>query len=212
MEIQKSESIIKLVNALVVFQNQVTAVKKDAKNPFFHSSYASLDNIIETIRGSLAANGMTLMQFPTTDCGLLSILAHISGEYIAVEMKMVPKDDSPQGQGSAITYMRRYSMAAILGLANDEDDDGNAASKPTSPAAKPYPRQWSNHPAQVTPITQEAMQTVEEAFGQPFPDSPVQTAPIATCPVHQKPMRHNTRGWYCSTKVGDGWCKEKPAK
>ena len=54
---------------------------------------------------------------------------HTSGQFISSTMEMKPSKDDPQGRGSALTYMRRYMLASILGL-NAEDDDGNKASKP----------------------------------------------------------------------------------
>jgi hypothetical protein len=126
---EKSESIKNIASALTKFQNEVKAVTKDGKNPFFKSSYATLGNIINTITTPLVKNGLSYSQLPSGENGLTTILMHSSGEYIYDTVKMTPKDNTPQGQGSAITYMRRYALSALLGLSTDEDDDGNAASR-----------------------------------------------------------------------------------
>jgi hypothetical protein len=140
--VKKSDTIVEISKALVKFQAKVGTIKKDADNPFFKSKYASLENILTTIRKDLTDNGLAISQFPTGEDELTTILVHSSGEYLQSTVKISPKDRTPQGIGSAITYMRRYALSAVLGLATDEDDDGNAASaarKPVPPAAPKAP-------------------------------------------------------------------------
>lgn len=128
----KSSSIAKLAVALKAFQKVVGNVKKDADNPYFHSKYASLDNIIETIRIPLEEGGFAVSQFPDGECGLTTILMHESGEWIEATYTIPLAKNDPQGAGSALTYMRRYALGAILGLATETDDDANTASKPVA--------------------------------------------------------------------------------
>lgn len=123
----KSNSIQEIAKALITFQVKVDSIKKDAKNPFFKSSYASLANILDSIKEPLIECGLSILQFPTGDYGLTTILLHDSGEYLKSEYNMKPVKDDPQGRGSAITYARRYAIASILCLNIDEDDDGNTA-------------------------------------------------------------------------------------
>jgi hypothetical protein len=126
---EKSSSIVNVAKALIIFHAKVTKVSKDASNPFFKSKYASLSNILEAISTPLQESGLTFAQFPTNGNSLTTILIHAeSGEYMQDTYEMRPTKDDPQGKGSAITYQRRYALAAILGLNIDEDDDGNAAS------------------------------------------------------------------------------------
>lgn len=145
---QKSESMTKLAKALITFHLKVDTIKKDAKNPFFKSTYASLSNILEQIDTPLAESGLAFCQFPSGEHGLHTILMHESGEWISDEYTMKPTKDDPQGLGSAITYQRRYALSAILGLNIDEDDDGNEASKPTERKAETKPvddgKPWLN--------------------------------------------------------------------
>ena len=140
----KSESILELAKALSAFQGELTSVKKDAVNPFFKSRYATLDTIWDTIRKPLAKHGLAVTQTLDWDGGLNEVhsvnlletmLTHTSGEYISGTQLLNPVKDDPQGMGAAITYARRYSLSAILGIVSDEDDDANSASKKDKPAA-----------------------------------------------------------------------------
>jgi len=126
---ETSAEIGKIAAALAKFQGEVGNVGKDGLNPFFKSKYATLENIINTVREPLHKNGLSFSQFPSGENELATILMHTSGEYIKATAKMTPKDASPQAQGSAITYLRRYALSAILGIATEDDDDGNSASK-----------------------------------------------------------------------------------
>lgn len=124
-----SEKIDELVKALIIVQSNLKPAHKDKENPFFHSEYASISAIYDTCRDLLAQNGLAVIQ--TTDiindntC-LITTLAHSSGQWIRgyLPLNMVKKD--PQSQGSAITYARRYALAAIVGVIQ-EDDDGEGA-------------------------------------------------------------------------------------
>jgi hypothetical protein len=138
---KKSESIEQIAKALITFHVKCETIKKDAKNPFFKSTYASLSNILDAINEPLIECGLSISQFPTGTDGLTTILMHESGEYIAGEYSMRPAKDDPQGRGSAITYQRRYAIASVLSLNIDEDDDGNAATH-----GKPQEdnREWLN--------------------------------------------------------------------
>jgi len=130
---EKSESIKNLAIALCKFQGTVEKIVKTATNPFFKSKYASLADILDVIREPLQVNGLSFVQFPEGESGLTTMLMHESGEHITATYIMKPVKNDPQGQGSAITYQRRYALGAILGLNIDDDDDGTQASKQTAP-------------------------------------------------------------------------------
>ena len=126
----KSESIAQLADALSKAQAEMETAKKDSANPFFKSKYADLASVWDACRGPLGKYGLSVCQMPeTTDAGIVvnTILMHSSGEWISSELRMRPVKDDPQGLGSAITYARRYALAAAVGIA-PEDDDGNQAS------------------------------------------------------------------------------------
>lgn len=131
----KSESIKNLALALNKVQSKLTFAKKDSKNPFFKSNYADLESVWDACRDLLGENGLSVSQFPGTyidgEMSLTTILMHQSGEFIEQEMSLPVTKTDPQGAGSAITYMRRYALAAIIGVVQ-ADDDGNEASKPSA--------------------------------------------------------------------------------
>ena len=141
----KSESIAALAKAIALSQLHVENAMKSSTNPHFKSKYADLAEILNTVRPVFSANGIAIVQTPTFESGVASVetmLCHESGEFISsVCSSPVSKQDA-QGIGSAITYLRRYSLAAMCGVAQ-EDDDGNGASdkdKPKQPSNKPQPQ------------------------------------------------------------------------
>jgi hypothetical protein len=136
----KSESIKHLAIALNKAQAVMGGAKKSAANPFFKSKYSTLEEVIRVIKEPFADNGLSYMQFTLTEgdlAGCETIVMHESGEWISgVTMLKCSKID-PQGQGSTITYAKRYALQGIAGIPS-EDDDGNAASQapkaPRTPA------------------------------------------------------------------------------
>jgi len=131
----QSESIANLALALSIVQGKLTHAKKDSANPFFKSKYADLESVWDSCRELLASNGLAVMQFPGTysdldkSMSLTTIISHKSGEWISQEMSVPVTKPDAQGAGSALTYMRRYALAAVVGVVQ-ADDDGNAASSP----------------------------------------------------------------------------------
>lgn len=127
----KSEQINELAAALAKAQGQIEGAKKSSSNPFFKSKYADLAECWNTCREALTANGISVIQMPEeiNENGRLNIttmLAHSSGQYIFSTLTMTVTKLDPQAIGSAITYGRRYALAAMVGLAQ-EDDDGEKA-------------------------------------------------------------------------------------
>jgi hypothetical protein len=129
----QSESIANLAKALSIVQGKLTYAVKDSANPFFKSKYADLESVWDACRSLLAENNLCVMQFPgefIDGCmSLTTILSHSSGEWIGQEMSVPVTKPDAQGAGSALTYMRRYALAAVVGVVQ-ADDDGNAASSP----------------------------------------------------------------------------------
>jgi hypothetical protein len=120
----------KIAPALVAAQAKITFATKDSTNPHFKNRYADLQSVIEAIKGPLNENGIAFIQTPSkSEAGFLSLttmLIHTSGQFISDTASIpLPKND-PQGYGSALTYGRRYGLAAICGLFQ-ADDDGEAA-------------------------------------------------------------------------------------
>jgi len=133
VQMRQSESIANLAKALSIVQGKLTYATKDSANPFFKSRYADLESVWDSCRSLLAENGLAVMQFPGEyfdgTMSLTTVLSHSSGEWISKEMSLPVTKPDAQGAGSALTYMRRYALAAVVGVVQ-ADDDGNAASSP----------------------------------------------------------------------------------
>jgi len=129
----QSESITNLAKALSIVQGKLTYAKKDSANPFFKSKYADLESVWDACRDLLSANGLAVVQLPGEyfegTMALTTIITHSSGEWISQQMSLPVTKPDAQGAGSALTYMRRYALAAVVGVVQ-ADDDGNAASAP----------------------------------------------------------------------------------
>ena len=127
----KSESIAELAKALCKAQSEMGGAVKDAKNPFFKSSYADLTSVIKAIKEPFNNNGLSYIQFPVTSSGgngvgVKTVLMHTSGQFIESEFYLPLVKADPQAGGSAITYARRYALQALAGIPT-ADDDAEAA-------------------------------------------------------------------------------------
>ena len=143
-----STDISKIALALVKAQAAMPAVGKEGNNPAFRSKYMTLDGILSAAMPVLTANGIALVQGSRTQelddngrpvaIAVESRLIHESGEWIASEAIIPITKSDAHGMGSAITYGRRYSVACLLGIIADEDDDANgAANLAPQPQARP---------------------------------------------------------------------------
>jgi hypothetical protein len=128
---KRSEAITQLATALAVAQGEIEGASKDRANPAFKSKYADLASVWDACRGPLSRAGLCIVQAPSRSEQVVEVetlLLHKSGEWISSELKVQAASLTPQAIGSAITYARRYSLMAIVGIA-PEDDDGNSASR-----------------------------------------------------------------------------------
>lgn len=128
-----SESLEKIAPALILAQNNIKFAVENSTNPHLKNRYADLSSVIDAIKPALNHVQIAFMQMPEeSEAGMIRLttrLVHSSGEWIETTASCpMPKND-PQGFGSALTYLRRYSLSAICGLYAD-DDDGEAASQP----------------------------------------------------------------------------------
>ncbi len=135
----QSEQINELAAALNKAQAQMMGATKDAKNPFFKSKYATLNSVWEAVKDAVLANGLTVLQpiyLNQNQPVVKTTIMHTSGQFITSECPIVcAKANDPQALGSAITYARRYSLASMLGVMTDEDDDAERAmNRPKSPS------------------------------------------------------------------------------
>lgn len=133
IELQSAE-INELAKALSKAQGVMTSATKDGNNPHFKSSYATLASIFQATRKPLTDNGLCVVQAMLPDNTLVTTLLHESGQWLRSYLKLNPAQNTPQGVGSALTYGRRYCLAAIVGISQD-DDDGEEATAPTKQQA-----------------------------------------------------------------------------
>jgi len=129
----KSSDIGELATALSKTQAKIRNAQTDKTNSHFRSKYADLSSVWEACRGPLTENGLCVSQCPEwrgEKLILITILMHTSGQWIGGSYPISPEKETPQGFGSALTYARRYSLASMVGVAPDDDDDGNAAMRP----------------------------------------------------------------------------------
>lgn len=132
--IYQTEEVKDLFAALVKVQAGLKHAKKKDNNPFYKSKYAGLTEVIDASRKLLTDNGLAITQFidyETVDLRpiLITQLNHVSGQWIRGYCPIIYNKQDPQVFGSGLSYSRRYNYMAIIGqAAEDEDDDGNAAS------------------------------------------------------------------------------------
>jgi hypothetical protein len=131
-------SEMNVYQALLAAQRNFGPVVKNATNPAFKTKYADLGAVLDAITAPLNDAGLLLVQRFAVDAGgpvlVTEVIHAASGATISSTVPITGKDPTnPQAMGGAITYYRRYSLMALLGLAA-EDDDGNAAAKPAAPA------------------------------------------------------------------------------
>lgn len=145
-ELTQTAEIGQLAAALAAAQAEITNAVKTSVNPFYKSRYADLATVFDACRAPLAKNGLAVIQTTDGTDGeqviIITTLAHKSGQWIRGRLVMRADKPDPQTIGKCITYARRYALAAIVGVA-PEDDDGNSASgvgdKPDAHHAAPKP-------------------------------------------------------------------------
>ena len=166
-----TESVDKIAPELIKVLPRMQATK-DGKNPHFRSDYMTLDGIINTVKPILAEVDIGVIQSITTadrDVTCTTVLLHTSGQSIVGTATVHADKDTPQGFGSAITYARRYGIAALLGIADCEDDDGNAAeaaSKKKVSTPKPKPKVEPKPNVSSKKLDESQVQQILDAFSK----------------------------------------------
>jgi hypothetical protein len=133
MHYERSASVKELALALSKAQGEIANSPKSAANPFFHSKYSDLASVRNAIQLPLSSARIAYFQFPYAaegGIGVETLLVHgPSGEWVSCCLEIPVIKADAQAVGKAITYARRYSLGAIVGIApQDDDDDGNSAS------------------------------------------------------------------------------------
>lgn len=172
MTIERSESIKELATALAKAQAALRPASKDAVNPHFKSKYADLGAVWEACREPLSSNGLSVVQLPADSepgrLALTTMLMHSSGEYLSTTYSLKLQQDTAHGAGSALTYLRRYALAALVGVVADEDDDGNSASQPAQRAPQ-RPQQARPNGTRMPVVPRSALNEAPEASYEPPP-------------------------------------------
>ena len=128
----KSETIGKLAAALSKVQANLKGAVKDSSNPFYKSKYADLESVWEACREQLAINELSVAQPMAIVDGrnaIETVLMHSSGEWISGVQLLSEVKPDPQATGSAITYARRYALAAMIGIIQTDDDAESAMNR-----------------------------------------------------------------------------------
>ena len=144
---QQSDQINELATALSKAQGKITGALKDSSNPFFKTKYADLASVWDACREQLSANGLAVVQTLSNDAEnivVITTLTHSSGQWMRGSLAVKPVKSDPQGIGSAITYARRYALAAIVGVAQIDDDAEAAMGRKQAEVAKITPEQVDN--------------------------------------------------------------------
>lgn len=159
--VESSEQFGELAVALAKFHADCPVVLKDSINSQLRSKYADLGTILREINPVLAKHGLSVLQFPAGELQLVTMLLHSSGQFFKSVSVLRPQDAvvrrgqttsedvraiTPQAYGSALTYQRRYALAALLSLCIDEDDDGARSQRDAQDKANPTYR-----PTEVVP-------------------------------------------------------------
>lgn len=168
---EKSNEIGSLAKAMGLFRSKVEQPVKDANNPFFKSKYVTLEGVIKSVDTAIVGTGLTWYQEPVSDNNKIGVATHIfheSGEWLAFEpFYVTPTKVDPQAQGSALTYAKRYSLAAAFGISSDIDDDGNSASNTTNNGDKTNGNNNINNNGETAkPITQKQIGMIKKLFNE----------------------------------------------
>ncbi len=125
-----SDDIKELVTALCKAQGVMKPAVFNKVNPHFKNKYADFTSCMECCREPLANNGLSVMQYCENineKLMLVTMLAHVSGQWIKSFFPLNPLKMDSQSIGSAMSYGKRYSLSALLGIVSEDDDDGEAA-------------------------------------------------------------------------------------
>lgn len=165
LELRDKKNVL-LQKALVSAIAETTDVHADSNNPFHKSKYASLNAHLALIKPIFAKYGLAILQFPCgseNSVGINTIIIHNEGGRIEEQAYIpCPQGIDAQKAGSVYSYLRRYSLAAVAGVATD-DDDANIVSIPSAP------KQTASAPSKFVPNPSFNASAGEVNFDLPVP-------------------------------------------
>lgn len=127
-----SDAINELATSLAAAQGEIKDASKDSLNPHLKSKYADLAEVLQTARPTLSKHGLSVVQGVAFDNGQVHVttrLLHKSGQFVESMISIPVAKADAQGVGAATTYGRRYGLAAMIGISQD-DDDGESIKAP----------------------------------------------------------------------------------
>jgi len=152
--LQSSDEVAGIIEALCKAQGKFGTVAKDrvaditSSRGSYKYGYATLASVIAAVRPALNEQGIVLVQSANILNGERAVLLqvdtrfiHTSGQWLGSVLRLPLGDATPQGMGSLLTYLRRYGLSALAGVASEEDDDGQAAQPPTPAQRTTAPRE-----------------------------------------------------------------------
>lgn len=151
-----SDSLENLAGALAKAQAEFSTPKRTKEAMVTATrgyKYADLQDVLNSVRDPLAKHGLAVTQMTQEFAGqveLVTLLLHSSGEWLRSVYPVKARTEKPQEFGSAMTYARRYTLSALLGIASEEDDDAQGAQDSQKAASQPQktkPRQKAPQPA-----------------------------------------------------------------
>lgn len=173
-----SDQIDKIAEALSKAQGMMKPAIYDNTNPHFRARYATLTAVMEAARPALSQNGIALLQSTTVETepvmrvGVTTMLMHASGQWIRGTLHLKPVNDTPQAVGSALTYARRYSLSALVGIVADEDDDAEKANGRNGNSAPENPGNTEKPPRSLRRTTEPKPATDKQAATAVTPQPP----------------------------------------
>lgn len=145
-----SDSIKNITEALIKAHAEIKHAIKDKVNPHFRSQYATLESVIDSSKQVLLNNGIVVVQGSNRDGFLITKLIHSSGEFFESELSLMLDKQNMQSLGSAMSYARRYSLAAMLNMAQVDDD---AEQSVQNQSKNQEPKKQAQEPKQETSKT-----------------------------------------------------------
>lgn len=165
----QSDQINEIAKAMIKVQGILKPAPKDSTNPYYNSTYSDLTSVWNACREALTSNDICVIQRPFGDThgniGVNCLLIHSSGQWLSSSLYAKLSKNDPQIVGSAITYFRRYSLAAMVGIVQ-EDDDGEGAKKgrdnaPTPPTQPNNNEKKLNYKAPQSPLITDIMDIMD---------------------------------------------------
>ena len=203
-----------LFAALALAQGEIENATKASTNPHFKSRYADLAEVLNTVRPVLSKHGLAIVQSTESNGEMVSVttaIVHKEGGHISSTASCVPAKWDGQGVGAATTYLRRYGLAAMCAIAQEDDDGQSAAhNRPIQKPAGPPSREFSlleclaRHPGRVFSREQIEAHLYSES------DSPLSNAVDAAIYSLRKKLSPDGAAPVIHTRRGLGYVIEAP--